>query len=97
MRNTKLYNVLDHINQFAFCDGKKSIFQSYDSVCCIIDRKKNLITFWKDRNYSKTTRKHLYAFLYDNNIWLYNWKDVENAIKDKEYRYYKVKYDNNLY
>lgn len=65
MKTNNIYNVLGHVDQFAFDDWSKSVFKSYNSICAIIDWKAQKITLWQDRNYSKTTRKHLYAFFDD--------------------------------
>lgn len=52
-------------NQFIMNDDKKIIFQSYDSIIAVIDKKSGKIVFGNDWNYSNTTRKHLYLFLND--------------------------------
>lgn len=83
MKTNNLYNVLWHVNQFAFDDWNKSVFKSYNSICAVIDWKAQKITLGKDWNYSKTTKKHLYAFFCD--MWLHSLNCVENvrnALKD---------------
>ncbi len=52
-------------NQFIMNDGKKIVFQSYDSIIAVIDKKTGKIVFGNDWDYSNTTRKHLYLFLND--------------------------------
>ena len=52
-------------NQFIMNDDKKIIFQSYDSIVAVIDKKSGEIVFGNDWDYSNTTRKHLYLFLND--------------------------------
>lgn len=52
-------------NQFIMNDEKKIIFQSYDSIVAVIDKKTGELFFGNDWNYSNTTRKHLYMFLND--------------------------------
>lgn len=52
-------------NQFIMNDEKKIIFQSYDSIVAVIDKKSGKIVFGNDWDYSNTTRKHLYLFLND--------------------------------
>jgi hypothetical protein len=97
MKTTNLYNVLGHANQFAFDSWEKSIFQSYNSVCAIIDRKNETLTLGKDWDYSKTTRKHLYAFFSD--MWLHSLKcidDVRNALKIGKIWNFNVEMDYNL-
>lgn len=65
MKNQKIYSVLGHANQFAYESGEKSVFQSYNSICAVIDWEKQALFLGSDWNYSKTTRKHLYAFFSD--------------------------------
>jgi hypothetical protein len=82
-------------------DWEKTIFQSYNSIICIIERDKNLITFWRDYDYSKTTWKHLNLFLKEF-IWLdeCNRKLINKWIKDWQlnnwYIDYSVIYDENI-
>lgn len=52
-------------NQFIMNDDKKIIFQSYDSIVAVIDKKTGELFFGNDWNYFYTTRKHLYLFLND--------------------------------
>lgn len=52
-------------NQFIMNDDKKIVFQSYDSIIAVIDKKTGKIVFGKDWDFSNTTRKHLYLFLND--------------------------------
>ena len=52
-------------NQFIMNDDKKIVFQSYDSIIAVIDKKSGKIVFGNDWDYSVTTRKHLYLFLSD--------------------------------
>lgn len=52
-------------NQFIMNDEKKIVFQSYDSIIAVIDKKSGKVVFGKDWDFSKTTRKHLYMFLND--------------------------------
>ena len=49
-------------NQFIMDDDKKIVFQSYDSIVAVIDKKTGALFFGNDWNYSNTTRKHLYLF-----------------------------------
>ena len=83
MKTNNLYNVRWHVNQFAFDDWNKSVFKSYNSICAVIDWKAQKITLGKDWNYSKTTRKHLYAFFEDMGLRdLRNIEQVREAIKN---------------
>lgn len=52
-------------NQFIMNDEKKIVFQSYDSIIAVIDKKSGKIVFGNDWAFSNTTRKHLYLFLND--------------------------------
>lgn len=52
-------------NQFIMNDENKIVFQSYDSIIAVIDKKSGKVAFGSDWNYSNTTRKHLYMFLND--------------------------------
>lgn len=61
LRVAQFYNK----NQFIYEDDKKVIFQSYDSIIAIYDKKKVCLTLGRDWDYSKTTKKHLYLFIYD--------------------------------
>ena len=82
MKNPNIYSVLGHANQFAFDDWWKSVFQSYNSICAVIDWKKQVLTLGKDWDYSKTTRKHLYAFFQDMGLHSLSCiDDVRNALK----------------
>ena len=74
-------------NQFIMEDDKKMIFQSYDSIIPIYDKKKENITLGKHWDYSRTTLKHLYIFIdekipYTKNLQeLYNTKNENNRKK----------------
>lgn len=56
---------LENKNQFIMEDDKKTIFQSYDSIIAIFDKKTRDLTLGCDWDYSRTTLKHLYIFLRD--------------------------------
>lgn len=69
-------------NQFVITDGNKTIFQSYDSKICEIDREKETITIFSDWNYSATTTKHFCYFLtklYDDEFQIKS-KDIEKML-----------------
>ena len=94
--NLNISNVLGHVNQFeVYVDGVY-YFYSYNSLCCVIDSDDRII-FGRDWDYSKTTSKHLCAFLNDHYIRLNNKKDVEKAIKDWQYNEYKIIYNEALH
>ena len=82
--------MLGHVNQFGFVSDEKSVFQSYNSICAIIDWEKSIIKLGRDWDYSKTTMKHLRAFFYDNCINLNCKKDAEKALKDGVIGNYKI-------
>jgi hypothetical protein len=54
-------------NQFWFIDGKKIVFQSYNTIVCIIENWENgnhpIITITQGQPQSKTTAKYLNKFL----------------------------------
>ena len=50
-------------NQFIITDTKKFVFQSYDSTIAVVEGQK--LTLGKDWDYSITTLKHLYKFMYE--------------------------------
>ena len=84
-------------NQFIIWGEDSFSFQSYDSLICIVDEVNAIITFGCDWDYSKTTMKHLNAFL--NNYVDSDFKGaqtIRKAIKDGYYKGYIIKYDNNM-
>ena len=82
-------------NQFVFIDTDKIVFQSYESVCCIIERTTKgigRITLGRDWAYSVTTCKYLFAFLREYaNMQNVNKKALEIAIRNKD-----IIFDKNL-
>ena len=56
---------LENKNQFIMEDDEKTIFQSYNSVIAIFNKKTRDLTLGCDWDYSRTTLKHLYIFLRD--------------------------------
>lgn len=56
---------LENKNQFLMEDEKQVIFQSYNSVIAIFNKKTRDLTLGCDWDYSRTTLKHLYIFLKD--------------------------------
>ena len=65
-------------NQFVKLDGKKKIFQSYDSDIAKVENGK--VTLTHDWDYSSTTTKYLCQFLYEQLGIEYKKKDVQKAI-----------------
>lgn len=74
-------------NQFVITEGNTIAFQSYNSRICEIVRPcgmgyNALVRFGRDWNYSRTTTKHLYSFLWQNGFdVLTSKKDIEEAIE----------------
>lgn len=74
-------------NQFVIIDGNTIAFQSYNSRVCEIVKPCGmgydaLVRFGRDWNYSRTTAKHLYSFLWQNGLEvLASKKDIEEAIE----------------
>lgn len=58
---------LENKNQFIIYNEGNIYFQSYKSLIAKIDNN-NVLTIYKDWDYSKTTLKHLKIFL-TNNAW----------------------------
>lgn len=52
-------------NQFLIREGEKLILQSYNSIVAIWDNEKQTLVLGKDWDYSRTTTKHIYLFIYD--------------------------------
>lgn len=101
MKNLELKNVLGHVNQFDLDEWNKNSFISYESLCCVLDWDLYKITFWRDWDYSKTTLKHLYAFLNEYNIQLNSKKDVQKTIENWVYHWTHatrtVEYDEQMF
>lgn len=75
-------------NQFKITTKDKTFFQSYSSIIAAINKRTGKVELYKDWNYSNTTRKYLYKFLWDYGFRnLYNKKQVENAIKTGKVSY----------
>ncbi len=81
-------------NQFIIRDENRIVFQSYSSVIAVIDNTKNgaeRLTLGRDWDYSVTTRKYLYKFLWDFLRMNVNKKALQIAISNKD-----ICYDANL-
>ena len=75
-------------NQFKITTNDKIYFQSYNSVVASIDRSTGKVQLYQDWNYSNTTRKHLYNFLWEYGFRnLHGKKAIEAAIKTGEVSY----------
>jgi len=80
-------------NQFIITDTKKFVFQSYDSTIAVVEGQK--LTLGKDWDYSKTTLKHLYKFMYEYAYHLYRMvmfsgnkrKEIQRLIDDGTINY----------
>ena len=79
---------LENKNQFVIFskDGDEIIttFQSYDSVCAVVTTKNNVdfLTLGLHWDYSKTTLKHLYLFLYQYCYDVY--EQIENSTNKRK-------------
>jgi len=94
--NLNISNVLGHANQFeVYVDGVY-YFYSYNSLCCVIDSDDRII-FGRDWDYSKTTLKHLKAFLNDHYINLDSKRMIQNVIFSGTFGKYKIIYNNTLH
>lgn len=62
MKVQQFYN----LNQFIIWGDDKIILQSYNSTIAIYKVKEKELTLGSDWDYSRTTLKHLYLFLYDH-------------------------------
>ena len=71
------------VNQFKIYDGCITYFKSYDSVVAAVNRKTGETWLYKNWEYSNTTRKYLYQFLWEcGRSDLSNRKKLEKAIKE---------------
>ncbi len=52
-------------NQFLIREGGKIILQSYNSIVAIWDNEKQTLVLGRDWDYSRTTTKHVYYFIYN--------------------------------
>lgn len=81
-------------NQFVMVGDNKAVFQSYDSIICVIDYSKEgaeRITLGRDWDYSRTTAKYLHQFLYEYAHMNTNAKGLRIAIQNHD-----IAYDENL-
>ena len=70
-------------NQFKIAAKNKTYFQSYNSVVAAVNRKTGETWLYKNWEYSNTTRKYLYQFLWEcGRSDLSNRKKLEKAIKE---------------
>lgn len=84
-----------HENQWIELEngGNKILFISYKSLCCVVDKEKEVITLGRDWGYSNTTLRHLYAFL-DMFVYHEHRKTyIEKCIRDGKIGSYKLEYD----
>lgn len=71
-----------HKNQFIITDDDENIinFQSYNSKIAKLDKQKNILTIYKDFNYSQTTLKHFYKFI-DDFVYQININNSKNKLE----------------
>lgn len=77
-------------NQFILWGDSKMIFQSYQSIVCVIDFTKEgaeKVTLGRDWDYSNTTMKYLNKFLRDELGMNTNANGLRTAIKNKDISY----------
>lgn len=81
-------------NQYIIRENGKVYFQSYESIIAEIDYTTNspTITLGYYWNYSNTTRKYLYKFLYEVLGISVNKAEIMKEIKSG-----KIRYNENLY
>lgn len=77
--NKKNLPVKNH-SIFIDVDNNIILFQSYNSIICKIDYKKNVIYFGEDWDYSITTKKYLYKFLRDNGFNINSSSQIKKCI-----------------
>ena len=52
-------------NQFEIDLGAKVVLQSYESVVAMYDYAERVLTLGRDWDYSDTTRRHVYMFMWE--------------------------------
>ena len=93
IRDMKIENLVNArgnkvANQFKVTTKDKIYFQSYQSIVVSVNRRTGKVQLYKDWNYSNTTRKHLYNFLWEYGFRnLHGKKAIEAAIKKGEVSY----------
>lgn len=88
-----------HANQFIIDDENWLItFQSYDSQICDIDYNNKTIRIYENRDYSKTTLRHFYAFLseYAFTIDRKTLLQIKDRKIDNYYQWFRVIFDENV-
>ena len=86
-----------HMNQYNIEVNNVVYFQSYESTIAKVhyENGAKVLTLGRDWNYSNTTLRHLYAWLYENfNCWQGRKKDVEKMLASGQYNGKKVVYVN---
>jgi hypothetical protein len=88
-----------HSNQFVIDNENWLItFQSYDSQICDIDYNSKTIRIYENRDYSKTTLRHFYAFLseYAFTIDRKTLLQIKDRKIDSYYNWYNIVFDENV-
>lgn len=88
-----------HSNQFIIDNENWLItFQSYDSQICDIDYNNKTIRIYENRDYSKTTLRHFYAFLseYAFTIDRKTLLQIKDKKIDSYYNWYNIVFDENV-
>lgn len=76
-------------NQFIIYEYDKNgvskvYFQSYQSLVATYDKKTHKLVLSKNWNYSNTTRKHLYLFIYDY-VYIEQLRNIEEQKNKAKY------------
>ena len=88
-----------HANQFVIDNESWLItFQSYDSQICDIDYNNKTVRIYENRDYSKTTLRHFYAFLseYAFTIDRKTLLQIKDRKIDSYYNWYNIIFDENV-
>lgn len=86
-----------HINQYTIETENKIYFQSYDSIIAKVENTEHgkILTLGVHWDYSRTTMRHLYAWLYEYfSGWRGTKKDIEKMLACGEWNGQKVNYIN---
>lgn len=81
-------------NQIEFEIEFKKVFQSYDSIICIINYENSTIEIWRHWDYSRTTTKYFMQFM--RKFWEQTSKTIRKAIENGFLGNFKVIYNESL-
>ena len=86
-------------NQFIIEGEGKRVFQSYESVCAVWEKKENKLILGQDCLFSRTTAKYLYSFVQNETpIDGFNRKIALKAMDEGKIDLdgFKIEFDENL-